>query len=42
LTVEVLDRTVRYSTVLGKERVLASLTEIHARYVASVDMPAAA
>ena len=42
LTVDVLERTVRDSTVLGKEHVLARLADIHARYVASVDMPAAA
>jgi LAS superfamily LD-carboxypeptidase LdcB len=42
LTVDVLQRTVRDSTILGKERVLARLTEIHARYVAAVDMPATA
>lgn len=42
LTADVLERTVRESTMLGKEHVLAHLAEIHARYVASVDEPLSA
>lgn len=42
LSLEVLERTVRTSSLLGKERVLARLAEIHARYVVNVDPPPAA
>ncbi|HWI13210.1 MAG TPA: M15 family metallopeptidase, partial [Burkholderiales bacterium] len=42
LTADVLERTVRDSTMLGKEHVLGRLAEIHARYVASVDEPLSA
>jgi LAS superfamily LD-carboxypeptidase LdcB len=42
LTVNVLERAVGESTVLGKTQVLLRLTEIHARYVACVDAPPAA
>jgi LAS superfamily LD-carboxypeptidase LdcB len=41
LTIDVLERTVEASTVLGKAHVLARLAEIHARYVVSVDVPPA-
>ncbi|MGE5522329.1 MAG: M15 family metallopeptidase [Rhodospirillaceae bacterium] len=39
LTLDVLERTVRASTLLGKEHVLNRLSDIHARYVMSVDEP---
>lgn len=42
LTVDVLERTVRDSSVLGKAHVLGRLTEIHERYVLGVDAPPAA
>lgn len=39
LTLDLLERTVSGSSVLGKTLVLERLGEIHARYVASVDLP---
>jgi len=39
LTLDLLERTVSSSSVLGKDLVLERLAEIHARYVASVDLP---
>jgi LAS superfamily LD-carboxypeptidase LdcB len=39
LTLELLERAVSTSTVLGKRHVLGRLAEIHERYVRSVDMP---
>ena len=41
LTLDVLERTVRDSTLLGKGHVLARLPDIHRRYVTTVDAPPA-
>ncbi len=39
LTVEILERTVSQSSLLGKQHVLERLEDIHARYVMNVDPP---